>query len=205
MCRDTHLQIGGYTMEKYLRISMLLLGIFLVGVTIQTVTQKRLDYYRKVELVTQQAVVTKNKELANLKDRERQLDCLAKNVYFEAGAESFEGKVAVAQVTLNRSNSPKFPSDICRVVYQKTIVTEKIICQFSWYCQNGGRPKIKHPELYKESYDVAKKVLLENFRLSSMKDAMYFHAVYVNPNWGKERIGVIGNHIFYRDKKNGDT
>ena len=192
-------------MEKYLRISMLLLGIFLVGVTIQTVTQKRLDYYRKVELVTQQAVVTKNKELANLKDRERQLDCLAKNVYFEAGAESFEGKVAVAQVTLNRSNSPKFPSDICRVVYQKTIVTEKIICQFSWYCQNGGRPKIKHPELYKESYDVAKKVLLENFRLSSMKDAMYFHAVYVNPNWGKERIGVIGNHIFYRDKKNGDT
>jgi spore germination cell wall hydrolase CwlJ-like protein len=192
-------------MEKYLRIGMLLLGIFLVGVAIQTVTQKRLDYYRKVELVTQQAVVTKNKELATLKDRERQLDCLAKNVYFEAGAESFEGKVAVAQVTLNRSNSPKFPSDICRVVYQKTIVTEKIICQFSWYCQNGGRPKIKHPELYKESYDVAKKVLLENFRLSSMKDAMYFHAVYVNPNWGKERIGVIGNHVFYRDKKNGDT
>jgi spore germination cell wall hydrolase CwlJ-like protein len=39
-----------------------------------------------------------------------------------------------------------------------------------------------------------------------MKDAIYFHAVYINPNWGKERIGVIGNHIFYRDKKaNGNS
>jgi spore germination cell wall hydrolase CwlJ-like protein len=108
--------------------------------------------------------------------------------------------VAVAQVTLNRSKHPNFPNDICQVVYQKTIFMEKVVCQFSWYCENGGRPKIKHPELYKESYEVAKKVLLENFRLPSMKDAMYFHAVYVNPNWGKERIGVIGNHIFYRDR-----
>ena len=192
-------------MEKYLRIGMLLLGIFLVGITIQTVTQKRLAYYRNVELVTQQTIAAKNKELVSLRDKERQLDCLAKNVYFEAGSESFEGKVAVAQVTLNRSKSDRFPKDICQVVYQKTLVSQKVICQFSWYCTNGGRPKILHQELYKESYEVAKKVLLENFRLSSMKDAMYFHAVYVHPNWGKQRIGVIGNHVFYRDKNDTGT
>ena len=34
--------------------------------------------------------------------RERQLGCLAKNIYHEAGSEPFEGKAAVAQVTLNR-------------------------------------------------------------------------------------------------------
>ena len=44
--------------------------------------------------------------------RQKQLDCLARNIYHEAGYEPFEGKVAVAQVTINRSKSDKFPSDI---------------------------------------------------------------------------------------------
>jgi spore germination cell wall hydrolase CwlJ-like protein len=52
---------------------------------------------------------------------------------------------------------------------------------------------------YQESYEVAKKVLLEGFKLDIMKDAMYYHAVYVNPNWNKPKIGKIGNHIFYKD------
>lgn len=190
-------------MEKYLRIGVLVLGVFLVGSAIQAITKNRIAYYTQVEVATQIKIEQKRKELVALRDRERQLECLARNVYFESGSESFEGKVAVAQVTLNRSKHPNFPSDICQVVYQKSIFMEKVVCQFSWYCENGGRPKIKHPELYKESYEVAKKVLLENFRLSSMKDALYFHAVYVHPNWGKERIGVIGNHIFYRDKNVG--
>ena len=190
-------------MEKYLRISMLVLGIFLVGSAIQAITKNRIAYYKQLEVVTQQKIETKNRELVALRDRERQLECLARNVYFESASEPFECKVAVAQVTLNRAKHPQFPNDVCQVVYQKSIFMEKVVCQFSWYCMNGGRPKIKHPELYKESYEVAKKVLLENFRLSSMKDALYFHAVYINPNWGKERIGVIGNHVFYRDKNVG--
>ena len=44
--------------------------------------------------------------------RERQLACLAKNIYYEAGNQPFEGKVAVAQVTLNRTESGLYPSDI---------------------------------------------------------------------------------------------
>lgn len=183
---------------------MLVLGIFLVGTAVKAITVNRIAYYKKVEMVTQEKIASKNRELVALKDRERQLECLAKNIYFEAGSESFEGKVAVAQVTLNRTKHPGFPNDVCQVVYQKNVIYQKVICQFSWYCENGGRPKIKHPELYTESYEVAKKVLLENFKLSSMKDAMYFHAVYINPNWGKERIGVIGNHVFYRDRNNGN-
>jgi spore germination cell wall hydrolase CwlJ-like protein len=52
---------------------------------------------------------------------------------------------------------------------------------------------------YEESEAVAKKVLLEGFRLDSMKEAIYYHADYVNPKWGKQKIGVIGRHIFYRE------
>jgi len=41
--------------------------------------------------------------------------------------------------------------------------------------------------------------LLENFRLSTMRDALYYHADYINPNWGKKKINQIGRHIFYKD------
>ena len=55
----------------------------------------------------------------------KDLECLAKNIYFEARGESHKGKIAVAQVTLNRViHSSEFNKTICGVVYQKD--------QFSW-------------------------------------------------------------------------
>jgi len=128
----------------------------------------------------------------------RQLECLARNVYHEAGSEPFEGKVAVAQVTLNRANSGIFPSDLCKVVYQKNLVYEKMLCQFSWYCTKPVRNKPIHAEAYIESEKVARMVLLEGFKLPSLTEAMYFHAKYVNPGWKRERVAVIGQHIFYK-------
>jgi hypothetical protein len=35
-------------------------------------------------------------------ESQKQVDCLAQNIYFEAGHEPHEGKMAVALVTLNR-------------------------------------------------------------------------------------------------------
>lgn len=130
--------------------------------------------------------------------REQQLDCLAKNIYHEAGNESFEGKVAVAQVTINRAANAGFPNDICKVVYQKNVVYEKVICQFSWYCETSTKARPIHQSSYKESYEVAKKVLLEGFRLAGLTDALYYHATYVSPGWKRQQIAKIGNHIFYR-------
>ena len=34
-----------------------------------------------------------------------------------------------------------------------------------------------------------------------MKDALYYHADYVNPQWGKPKIDKIGRHIFYRERE----
>lgn len=133
-------------------------------------------------------------------ERERQLECLARNIYFEAGGENFEGKVAVAQVTINRANSDKYPNDICKVVYQKNVFYDKVVCQFSWYCEIGNKPFNVNKEVYTESQIVARKVLLENFRLPSLTTAMYYHADYVNPNWNLPKITKIGRHIFYGEK-----
>ena len=130
--------------------------------------------------------------------RQAQLDCLARNIYHEAGYEPFEGKVAVAQVTINRAESGQFPSDICKVVYQKNIVYEKVLCQFSWYCEQASIKKPMNGPVYYESMEVAKKVLLEGFRLSSVKDALYYHADYVNPKWNRQKVATVGRHIFYK-------
>jgi spore germination cell wall hydrolase CwlJ-like protein len=54
--------------------------------------------------------------------------------------------------------------------------------------------------MWQDSELVAKKVLLENFRLPSMKNALYYHATYIDPNWKKEKIEVIGHHVFYGEK-----
>jgi len=129
-----------------------------------------------------------------MKERERQLLCLTKNIYYEAGNESFEGKVAVAQVTLNRAESENFPNDICKVVYQKN----SVLCQFSWWCETNTKIRPIHAGTYKESEAVAKKVLLEGFRLESLNEALFYHADYVNPKWKKQRITKIGRHIFYK-------
>lgn len=134
-------------------------------------------------------------------ERDRQLKCLADNIYFEAGYESFEGKVAVAQVTLNRSeHGQNWPTDVCDVVYQKNIFYSKVVCQFSWYCEAGPKNREINNNAYQESMVAAKQVLFEGFRLPSIKKAYYYHADYVNPNWNKPRIAKIGRHVFYGEK-----
>ncbi len=130
--------------------------------------------------------------------RERQLACLAKNIYYEAGGEPFEGKVAVAQVTLNRVNSGQFPNDVCKTIYQKNVFYEKVVCQFSWYCDRAATVRPINKANYDESMVAAKKVLLEGFRLPSLEKALYYHADYVNPGWRKEKVAKIGRHIFYK-------
>jgi spore germination cell wall hydrolase CwlJ-like protein len=131
------------------------------------------------------------------KVRDQQLGCLAKNIYHEAANEPFEGKVAVAQVTLNRAASGQFPDDVCKVIYQKNKLYEKVICQFSWYCDRTVKFRPVNQAAYDESMAVAKKVLLEGFRLPSLKNALYYHAAYIDPRWNRKRIAKIGQHIFY--------
>jgi len=128
---------------------------------------------------------------------EKNLSCLALNIYREAANEPFEGKVAVAQVTLNRTEHPSFPSTICDVVYQKNSFMGKVVCQFSWYCDSVHRLKPVNKKAYDESFRVAKMVYLEDFKLESVRKALYYHADYVDPNWGKKKLTKIGAHIFY--------
>jgi spore germination cell wall hydrolase CwlJ-like protein len=178
-----------------LRLSVYALAFFGVFLVMQSVTKVKITVMKEQQNLTSQEVIT-------MRERQRQLDCLAINIYREAAREPFEGKVGVAQVTINRSQHPAFPKDICEVVYQKNNVLGNTICQFSWYCNTKHRTRPVDQALYDESYEVAKKVLLENFRLASLNQALYYHADYVNPRWNHVKITKIGKHIFYRPRSN---
>ena len=144
------------------------------------------------------------------KATQKELMCLARNIYYEAGSESFEGKVAVAMVTLNRAESGKFPQTLCGVIHQKTTITQKVVvaekttlvqkvvCQFSWVCE-GNRLRTAIGDRWDDAMYVARMVLLDGYRIPKLEDALYFHATHVQPNWGKPKVARIGNHIFYRD------
>lgn len=177
-------------MEKVIKYGLLSIAAVICSLLLYVISVYKFDKLRNVTFTTTEITA---------KQREQQLDCLARNIYYEAGGEPFEGKVAVAQVTINRAESGKFPEDICKVIYQKNVIYDKVVCQFSWYCETPAKVKPIHSPNYNESYEVAKKVLLEGFRLDGLKDALYYHADYVNPGWNKPKVAKIGRHIFYKD------
>jgi len=180
-------------MVNVIKLTVLAIGLYLVTLLVSNLTSSKLEDLRLKQYSGTSSITSEV--------RERQLSCLATNIYREAGNEPFEGKVAVAQVTLNRTQNPNFPSDVCGVVYDKTVVMKKVVCQFSWHCDSAARTRPINKIAYNESYEVAKKVLLEGFRLSSLDDALYYHADYINPKWGKEKLTKIGHHIFYSGRK----
>jgi len=173
------------------------IGLMIVASILITVTNLRLD-----ALASNNEATAWRQGFVSTADRTQQLECLARNIYWEAANQPFEGKVGVAQVTMNRVEDGRFGKGVCGVVYQKNIVYEKVVCQFSWYCEPTHKIKPVHPALYEESMEVAKKVLLEGFRLPSLKEALYFHADYVTPGWGNmQYLAKFGNHLFYKKKE----
>ncbi len=138
-------------------------------------------------------VDTKEKVLYNDSD----LFCMAKNIYHEAGHESDLGKYAVAQVTVNRMNNPKYPDGICEVVLEPY--------QFSW--ANNRRIRWTRPSgpAWEESKEIARDVLVEGKRVYGLDRALFYHADYVRPVWAsaKRRLTKIGAHIFYAYRTQG--
>lgn len=181
-------------MEKSIKVLSYLLAVVAAVALVSHLTKTKFH-----DLKQQQGLYAK--DVVSIHTREKQLDCLAINIYREAGHEPFEGKVAVAQVTMNRVATGRFGADVCGVVYQKNVVMDRVICQFSWACDQAHKSRPINKAAYTESYEVAKKVLLEGFRLNILKDALFYHADYINPRWSLDKIGQIGQHIFYKQKE----
>lgn len=126
--------------------------------------------------------------------------CLALNDYFEARGESMRGRVAVAQVVLNRARDSRFPRDLCKVVTQN-LSGQKFACQFSWTC-DGRSDEPRDLAAWRQSLILAIAVTRVTSGISDPTDgALWYHADSVSPGWAKRlnQVTVIGGHTFYTD------
>ena len=150
--------------------------------------------------------------------KDPQLFCLAQNIFFEAGTESYMGKVAVALVTLNRVKDSRYPNNVCDVIKQgptteswKTRQTDdpsdaefypvRNKCQFSWYCDGKDDAIPRNARIgWKQAQEVALYTLVLNQYKGLVEGATHYHADYVAPTWRHKLtlIGKIDRHIFYR-------
>lgn len=162
--------------------------------TVKTQAQERLD--NLVDVIMSPIV--------DINLTSKDVDCLAKNIYYEAGSEPEEGKVAVAMVTINRVRDGRFGKSVCAVVDQRTVRVKSIevtetkmvqtgmfggpkpvehkamvvqnvsICQFSWRCVFVRKPK-DSDDRWEESQRVAAQLLKGDY---SSWQSKYSDALY---------------------------
>lgn len=123
-----------------------------------------------------------------------QLDrfCLAKNIYHEARGEQEIGQYAVAQVTINRVHSDRWPNDICHVVMQPY--------QFSW--TRNQELKWTHPNdsAWIRAQQIAADVIDHGARVPALSEALFYHADHVDPSWSSSEfeLATVDSHVFYK-------
>lgn len=121
---------------------------------------------------------------------DREMECLANAVYFEARSEPIEGQLAVAEVVMNRAASGRYPTDLCAVITQKA--------QFS-FINRGRFPRAdRGSEAWKKAVAIAS-IARRKLAANLPSSVLWYHATYVSPSWGRRltRQTQIGLHIFY--------
>lgn len=129
----------------------------------------------------------------------RELTCLALNVYYEARGEPLAGKYAVAEVTMNRVVSRRYPGTVCEVIYEKRWdrLRKRYVGAFSW----TEFDVVPHPEgeHWHQARRVAEAVYFGK-QPPQLNGALHYHANYIRPSWtrGRQPVARIGRHVFYK-------
>jgi len=158
----------------------------IVSAIVSAITVGAYHYYFK-----SQAHVKATHDVAQLAE----VDCLAHNIFYEAGTESQLGKIAVAQVTVNRLRQGSWGKSICQVVYSSN--------QFSWTQKDYLLDPRTNPRAWLESLAVALVYIYNPTDYPPLKNSLFYHAESVHPDWAeKKNISVrVGHHIFYTRAK----
>jgi len=150
-----------------------------------------------------------------------ELECMSRNIYFEANNQSKAGQIAVARVVMNRVQDTRFPNTVCEVTQEgptreswktkkdPTLADEDRIfypvkhrCQFSWYCDGKADEIIskENNHAWRVAQDIAFNVMVFNKYSGIVEGATHYHADYVDPAWNKTitLVTKIDDHIFYR-------
>lgn len=127
----------------------------------------------------------KGEQLSVKKYSVEEVEMLARLINGEARGESFEGKVAVAAVTLNRVRSSKFPNTIKSVIFQSGAYTA---------VSDGQYRKKPGKKAYLAAYTALKG------EDPSSGALFYYNPKTATDNWIRSRhiIKTIGKHVFTR-------
>lgn len=116
---------------------------------------------------------------ADVQAQEGDLPLLAALIECEAGGESYEGKLAVGSVVLNRVASSYFPNTVVGVIYQSGQFSPVASGRFATVLARGANASCTQ---------AAQEVL--NGKIT-------INALYFRQNNGTIQGTVIGNHVFY--------
>lgn len=129
----------------------------------------------------------------------RELTCLSLNVYFEARGESTAGQHAVAEVTMNRVASSRYPNTVCEVVYEKNWdgIRKRYVSAFSW-TEFETRP-LPEGKAWHRAQEAAMDVYFGR-KEPRLDGATLYHSVHIRPSWarGIKPVARIGSHVFYK-------
>jgi len=148
-----------------------------------------------------------------------ELYCLAINSYHEARGESFDDKMATAQVVMNRVDSMKYPDDVCKVVTagpvreswktrqhpdldkeDRVYYPIRHRCQFSWYC-DGRSDAIQNLDGWEDSV-IAAFLVYTGFGEDIVDGATHYYAHdKVNPSWARSMVVTVklNGHTYLRE------
>ena len=176
---------------EYLVLNMFIVCILLF-VVLKNVSDKPaiIIHIDRTEVVIKQVPKIEYISLKTTSIKQKELNCLALNIYHEARGESTDGQIAVGNVTMNRVNSKKYPNSICKVVYQPS--------QFSWTLFKQDKIE-KHDKSWIKAKKMARNIILKKER-NLIGKALFYHADYVDPYWNKDmtQVAMIDQHIFYK-------
>lgn len=122
---------------------------------------------------------------------QKELTCLARNIYHEARGESLLNMMGVAQITLNRVDiQHRGKNTICEVVNDPS--------QFSWVNSPNIHKKRIEKDAWQQAQHIAQLVLM-GIRIRELENSIYFHSRNIKqPKWSRKLPvnKVIGNHVY---------
>jgi len=167
---------GGSKMNKlYLATTLVVGGVFMAGTTA----------YGQIQ-GAERGAETEFTSVAN-----REHGCLTEAIYREAGSEPIRGRMAVAQVIMNRTRSGTFPKTVCGVVHQPR--------QFNFPKGLGPRKGVGEAKLWAEAKAIAS-LAIKGAIIGISEPVLYFSSA-AGRGIGRARlVTVIGRHSFYVDR-----
>ena len=179
---------------------VLIFSIILVTASLTLAGLGTEDYVPEVNVTYKPVTLTTEEQFSLLRTsvttdmiKNKQVACLARNLWYESRGEGWDGMLAVAKVTLNRVSHERFQDTVCAVVYSRS----KTVCQFSWVCEQLHPPS---GQLWKDIQEFAATIYFFNDRYIDLtKGALFFHTTdTVSPKSSRKKITVlVGRHVFY--------